>query len=172
MQTSRPRSGFTLLDLFVVILILAAVAGVLMPRVSGRLAAARDTRRLEEIEELRSAIERYHLEHGSYPAANANAAFDGWDVSQDGDLIPALVTLGYLEELPEDPINDDTYHYRYAVFPAGAHGCVGAGPFYVLAISAFETSRCAAQHRGYFKCSGRDWNREFAYVTGGGASFE
>ncbi|MCC7015127.1 MAG: prepilin-type N-terminal cleavage/methylation domain-containing protein [Planctomycetes bacterium] len=166
------RAGFTLIELIVVVLILAVLAGVLVPRVSNRLASARDTRRMEDITALRDAIEQYFLDEGSYPAASSNASFGGWDVSHDGDLIPNLVKGGYLKEVPADPLNDDTYHYRYYVYSNGSYGCVGSGSYYVLGIKNFETQDFATKNTGYFKCTGRDWNTEFDFVTGGGASYQ
>ena len=165
-------AGFTLIELLVVAVILAVLAGVVVPVVSGRLEASRDARRLSDMNAIVSAIEQYYLDNNAYPASNANAAYGGWDVSQDGDLIPDLVKGGYLKDMPADPINDDTYHYRYYLYAKGTAGCVGTGPFYVLGIKNFETPEYKTKSTGYFKCTGRDWNAEFAYVTGGGASFQ
>jgi hypothetical protein len=107
-----------------------------------------------------------------FPPASENASFNGWDVSHDGDFIPELVLAGYLTEPARDPLDDDLHHYRYFVYPKGAGGCVGPGPFYVLGVKAFESADFAARHPGFFECSGRDWSQEFAYVTGGGASYK
>ena len=170
MNSTRSKSGFTLVELVVVILILAVLAGVLVPRVTDRLASARDSRRLQDCQQIQKAIEQYYLDKAAYPAAKQNGAYGGWDVSQDGDLIPELVKTGYLKEAPKDPLNNDTYHYRYYVFAKGTSGCVGPSDFYVLGIKNFETDEFKSKNKGYFKCTGRDWSTEFAWVTGGGAS--
>lgn len=172
MPTPRRRGGFTLLELVVVILILAVLAGVLVPRVSDRIASARDARRMQDITALRDAIEQYYLDKAAYPAASGNASFGGWDVSHDGNLIPTLVTGGYLKEVPKDPLNNDTYHYRYYVYTKNSYGCVGPSSYYVLGIKKFETTDFKTKNTGYFKCTGRDWNTEFEFVTGGGASYQ
>jgi len=166
------RTGFTLMELVVVISILAILAGALIPRVTTRMAAARDARRLSDIQTVRDAIDQYYLEEGRYPAPGKSAAHGGWDVSHDGDMIPELVESGYLREAPRDPVDDDTYHYRYYVYEPGSFGCVSDGAFYVLGVKNFETADFAEKNRGWFRCEERDWGDELAYVTGGGASLK
>ncbi len=166
------QRGFTLIELVVVISILAILSGVLVPRVTNHMKSARDSRRLADIKAIRNAVEQYYLDKGSFPIANTNSAYGGWDVSNDGDFITVLRDYGYLEQMPVDPINDATYHYRYYVYPQGSYNCKGTGSFYVLGIKAFESSDFAAKNKGFFKCDSRDWSSEFAYVTGGGASFK
>ncbi|MCB9913604.1 MAG: hypothetical protein H6828_00480 [Planctomycetes bacterium] len=70
-----------------------------------------------------------------------------------------------------DPLNDETYHYRYHVYPKGAHGCDGETSFYVIGIRNFESESFGAQNSGYFQCDGRNWGEEFAFVTGAGATY-
>lgn len=170
MNKSTARAGFTLIELVVVISILAILAGALIPRVTNRMAQSRDARRLADVRAVKNAVDQYYIDKGYYPAALQNAAYGGWDVSQDGDFIPTLISEGYLQSIPKDPINDDTYQYRYYVYDKGTAGCKSDGKFYVLGIRAFETADMALKNTGYFQCSGRNWASEFAYVTGGGAS--
>jgi len=172
MNRPTPQSGFTLMELVVVVLILSVLGGALVPRLTNRMAASRDARRLSDVRTVRDAIEQYHLDHGRFPAPKKNGSYGGWDVSHDGDFIPELVTQGYLREIPSDPKNDATYHYRYYVYDKGSYGCRGDGPFYVLGVRTFETEDMANENPGYFRCKTRNWSTEFAYVTGGGASAE
>ena len=71
-----------------------------------------------------------------------------------------------------DPIDDATYHYRYYVYNHGSYGCNSKDRFYVLGVRNFESSEFAKKNQGFFRCSGRNWGIEFAYVTGGGAAFK
>ena len=165
MNERASRRGFTFIELVVVISILAILAGALIPRVTERMARARDARRL-------SAIEQYYLDHNQYPEANSNPLYGGWDVSHDEDFIRILRDEGYLAEEARDPINDDTYHYRYYFYSRGSYGWKGESEFFVLGVRNFETADFAKHNKGFFKCSGQDWGNEFAYVTGGGAMMD
>ncbi len=172
MQNLKRKCAFTLIELVVVISILAILSGVLVPRVSNHMKAARDARRLADIKAIRNAVEQYHMDKGEYPRANTNSSYGGWDVSHDGNFVQVLHDTGYLEDPFEDPINDATHHYRYYVYNQGSYGCGSQRKFYVLGVRNFESTDFAKKNQGFFKCSGRNWSNEFAYVTGGGATFK
>ena len=170
MRAARSRKGFSLIELIIVISIIAMLAGVVTPKLSSRMLQARDARRLSDVQTVRGAIEQYYQDKGVYPVANQNGGYGGWDVSHDGNFITALVEEGYLSEMVVDPINDDTYHFRYYVYNNGSYGCVGPEKFYVLGIRNFESTKFVTENSGYFDCTGRNWGNEFDWVTGGGAS--
>jgi len=165
----QKKRGFTLIELVVVISILAILSGVLVPRVKDHMKAAKDAKRLSDIKTIRNAVEQYYMDKGEYPAANTNSTYGGWDVSNDGGFIEVLQETGYLDDVLADPVNDPTYHYRYYLYNSGAYACQGNTKFYVLGIRNFESSDFAKKNKGFFKCAGRNWGNEFAYVTGGGA---
>ena len=166
----RPQ-GFTMIELVVVISILAILSGVIVPRVNSHMKASRDAERLAHVKTLRSTIDQFHMDRGSYPVADSSSTSGGWDVSNDGNFIQVLAESGYITEELVDPINDGRYHYRYYVYESGAYGCSGDRPFFVLGIRHFESHEFANRHRGFFRCPGRNWGNEFAFVTGGGAGF-
>ena len=170
MDLRAPTRGFSLLELILVISILSVLAGAVLPSLSGRLAHSRDVRRLSDIRAVRAAIEQYYADHGTWPEADENPKFGGWDVSHDGGFISALRESGYMSEDARDPVGDKRFHYRYYVYDRGSYGCVGATSFYVLGIREFEADEFATQNSGCFTCTGRDWMEEFDYVTGGGAT--
>ena len=165
-------SGFTLIELVTVVAILAILAGAIVPLVSRHMAHSRDVRRLADMRAVASAIDQYFVDNGRYPEPVVSVAYDGWDVCLDGGFVDALREEGYLPEDAVDPIGDDDYHFRYYAFSKGAYGCVGETDYYVLGITGFEGEDFAAEHAGFFKCKGRDWGLDFAWVTGGGASYE
>lgn len=169
---SALRTGFSLIELVVVMLIMTILAGVVAPRLGSYQERARDTRRMQDLKTVQSAVEQYKLDTGQFPAANTNSSFGGWDVSHDGDFISVLVQEGYLRAPVMDPVSDGTYHFRYYVYNKGSYGCVGADSYYVLGIRNFETQSAIDEFQGAFACTSRDWANEFAFVTGGGASYK
>jgi type II secretory pathway pseudopilin PulG len=167
LSRTRGGVGFSLVDTVVAISILAILAGALVPRVTNRMALARDMRRLADIQTLAEAIGKYRADKGVLPAAQRNASYGDWDVSQDGEFIPDLVKAGYLPAELHDPLDDETYNYRYFVYEPGTDGCKCDQPFYVLGIRAFETVDFALENKGGYTCGSRNWGDEFAYVIGG-----
>lgn len=67
-MTNRPsRRGFTLLEIIVVIIVLALLAGLVAPQIFGRLTEARGTTARTQIELLGTALDNYRLDNGAYP---------------------------------------------------------------------------------------------------------
>jgi general secretion pathway protein G len=70
----RQRSGFTLLELVVVIIVLGLLAGIVAPQISGRLSEAKSTTAKTQIELLSVALDGYRLDNGSYPTSEQGLA--------------------------------------------------------------------------------------------------
>ena len=68
MTQRRPRHGFTLLEIIVVIIVLALLAGLVAPQIFGRLSEARGTTAKTQIELLGTALDNYRLDNGAYPS--------------------------------------------------------------------------------------------------------
>ncbi len=151
------RAGFTLIELVIVMLILATLTGVVVPRVARYQKDARDVRRMTDLRTVQNAIEQYKLEKGVFPAAEQNPSYGGWDVPHDGSFIPTLVQEGYLIEPISDPVGDSTHHFRYYVYDQGSYECAGHVSFYVLGIRNFEGEKARDKFTGGFACTSRDW---------------
>lgn len=159
-------AGISRLDVLLAVALVLVLAFMMIPSLSSRAAARRDARRLEDMQRIEGAIARYWTDHGRFPPAHESADDDGWDVSTDGDFIPALCAGGYLGEVPSDPRNDAQYQYRYRVFAKGSFGCAADGPTYVLGVRDFETAAGRESQQGGFRCPERDFSREFGWVSG------
>jgi len=70
----RRRSGFTLLELIVVIIVLGLLAGLVAPQIIGRLSDAKSTTARTQIELLSVALDGYRLDNGGYPTTEQGLA--------------------------------------------------------------------------------------------------
>jgi general secretion pathway protein G len=85
---SRPgSSGFTLLELLVVMTIVGILAAIAVPALRDSPQRAREAALREDLFTLRSTIDQYHGDKGAYPP----------------DL-QSLVSAGYIRKIPLDPI--------------------------------------------------------------------
>ena len=81
------ESGFTLLELLVVMTIIGILAAIAVPALRDSPQRAREAALKEDLFTMRSVIDQYHGDKGAYPP----------------DL-QTLVTAGYLRKIPTDPM--------------------------------------------------------------------
>jgi len=94
----RRQRGFTFIELLVVVTISALLMGAAMVGYSSISRRSRDTRRRTDMETIRSALELYRSENGSYPLS----------VSEGGSI--SIGGVVYLDPVPSDP-KDGSYVY-------------------------------------------------------------
>ena len=68
MQKRRNQSGFTLLEIIVVVAIIAILAAYIAPKVAGRVDDARISKAKNDIRVLESSLELYKLDNFVYPS--------------------------------------------------------------------------------------------------------
>jgi general secretion pathway protein G len=64
----RSQRGFSLIELLVVIIILGLIAGLVGPRLFGRVGQSKQATARAQIELLGAALDQYRLDIGAYPA--------------------------------------------------------------------------------------------------------
>lgn len=69
MVNRKERKGVTLIELLIVVLILAALSAIAIPRISKSATNAKQNACDTNIDVINSAIEMYNADNGSYPAA-------------------------------------------------------------------------------------------------------
>ena len=115
MHGNRPVRGFTLIELLVVIAIIGVLSSVVLASLNTARERARDSKRVQDIQQVMRAIELYALDNnGAYPPQAVGA--DGCNhVTCMSGLAPVLVPT-YISAMPSDP--DPTWahttaDYRY-----------------------------------------------------------
>ena len=83
-------SGFTLLELMIVISIIIILVSVALPQFQKTIMHARETVLHDDLFKMRSLIDQYAADKGKLPQS-----------------LDDLVSAGYMRELPKDPITDN-----------------------------------------------------------------
>lgn len=94
-NTTGPRRGFTLIELLIVIVIIAAIMGMLLPAVMSAFTSARVAEVTTEIRGLEAAIAQFKAVYGVEPPSRIRlfTAAAGWTTPMMGNVVINGVTL-------------------------------------------------------------------------------
>ena len=101
--------GFTLVEMLLVLVILATLAAIVIPKMAGRSQQAKVTAALTQISSFKQALDSYEVDTGAYPKGG-----------NLGELVSSNVQGWkgpYLDKIPADPWGNN-YTYDYP----GKHG--------------------------------------------------
>jgi len=105
------KRGFTILELLVVMAIIGMLASIIFVALSGIQAKSRDTRRVEDMREIKKALALYYVGTNRFPSASGPTVLDGTDV-----ISTALIDAGAIPAFAGDPVSP-AYDYTYT--PSG-----------------------------------------------------
>ncbi|MFT7517082.1 MAG: prepilin-type N-terminal cleavage/methylation domain-containing protein [Myxococcota bacterium] len=151
------QSGFTIIEMLIVVTILAMLAGILVPVLEDAAKSSRDARRSSDLKSVQASLDSYKRVNGVYPdtsdAWQGDAATFGSFSYDAAGYIPGLVP-NFIPALPKDPAPEfpnattggymyrsDSVDYKFVVndspesYPAG-------NPFFdpTRAVTAWQVS--------------------------------
>jgi general secretion pathway protein G len=95
------QSGFTLIEIMVVVVILAVLGALVVPKILENVDKARVTRAASDIRAIQTALDLYRLDNFKYPTSEQGLQAL---VKQPADpTITNYRSEGYLPSLPKDP---------------------------------------------------------------------
>ena len=126
MTVHRIRSGFTLVEILIAVVILGILAAIVIPQFTNASESAKASSLVSQLQTIRSQLELYQVQHnGMYPVLD-DVDGDGelWDrltmkTDVDGNLDATGDYGPYLQQPPVNPFEDS------ATFGAGAGDGVG-----------------------------------------------
>ncbi len=93
----KTNKGFTLIELLVVIAIIGLLATVVMTSLNSARKKGRDARRVEDINQMKTALELYYDSKGYYPSTASGTN--------------ELVNAEFMSTIPKDP-QGNVYQYK------------------------------------------------------------
>lgn len=115
------KSGFTIVELLIVIVVIAILAAISIVAYTGIQQRGRDSQRKSDLASIGKAIELYHADNGVYPMTG------GWctqisNPSRGSGFSAAFqaAIAEYMPRIPFDPLYAETYQdYFYIRNPSG-----------------------------------------------------
>jgi general secretion pathway protein G len=105
------HTGFTLIELMIVIVILGLLAGIIMPKILDRPEQARRMKARVDIRNIESALALFKTDTGRFPTTS-----EGLEVLVSNPGIKGYNTNGYLDKTPLDPWGN-----KYVYLSPGSH---------------------------------------------------
>ena len=121
MKNKIKQSGFTLIELLVVIAIIGLLSSVVLSSLKSARMKARDARRIEDLRQIRLALDLFFDSNRYYPQSGCGWDCNGYRYSYDSSWNSLATDLApYIRSLSKDPLNsscppwsDGCYSYAY-----------------------------------------------------------
>lgn len=102
MKTPNRTSGFSLIEIMVVLLIIGIMASMVAPQILGNQEEAQLKKAAVDIQQLESALEMYKLKNNNFPTTEQG--LDALVTMPTIDPIPRnYPEAGFIKRLPDDP---------------------------------------------------------------------
>lgn len=119
MRTRKMRSAFTLIELLMVMVVLAVLAAIVIPKFMSRNQQAKEAALMSDLKILRNAVASFQADTGYYPATltaltSTTAPATGLDNTDTSQTITSTSWHGpYLQatSAPNDPVSGSAFTY-------------------------------------------------------------
>jgi general secretion pathway protein G len=127
-MNKQAATGFTLIEILVVVVIIGILGAVIVPQLLGRPDQARITAAKSDIRSLANALDIYRLDNFSYPSTEQG--LEALVAAPSGFPEPKNYNPdGYIKKLPTDPWGSPYIYERsevgFALFSLGGDGAEG-----------------------------------------------
>lgn len=109
-------SGFTLIELIIVIGVIGVLAGGLLIVINpiAQIQKAHDAQRKSDLGQIQRALEQYYNDNNAYPLTTGSGGTPKWSII---DASSGTISFGsswgnYIQKVPQDPIAGRTYAYK------------------------------------------------------------
>ncbi|WP_396586493.1 type II secretion system major pseudopilin GspG [Bermanella sp. R86510] len=121
----RKQSGFTLIEIMVVLAILAGLVAMVAPNIIGEAGAARVKTAKAEMSNIGQALDMYKLDNYTYPSTSQG--IEALVSKPSGSPEPKNYKKGgYMKKLPSDPWGNPYLYFakggKYEIISLGADG--------------------------------------------------
>ena len=143
----RKESGFTIIELLIVIAIIGILATLVLTNFQGAQAKGRDTVRKNDINSLYQKLEEYYNENGSYineeiTVDNASTLFPGIDegavTDEDGQIIVTTFNVTPSDGTEPTPTVSNTPGEEYNLVLWGDPLCAAGGTCTKYVLAAYQ----------------------------------
>ena len=137
MWAKQKQSGFTIVELLIVIVVIGILAAITIVAYNGVQQRARDAQRKQDVATITKALELYYTDNGRYPNSSGSTSINNsWSTTADSSWTNLANQLAsYVNTLPRDPISkqmgagafpwNDPQGYDYSYYSAPGY-CVNA----------------------------------------------
>ena len=114
-RPARAVTGFTLIEIMVVVVIIGLLAAAIAPQIMNQLSKAEVNRARQDIRQVETALNVYRLDNYRYP--NTDEGLQALVTNPGEAVAPNWQRGGYLKALPMDP-----WRRPYIYLNPGQHG--------------------------------------------------
>lgn len=111
MWAKNKQSGFTIVELLIVIVVIGILAAITIAAYNGAQQRGRDAQRKSDVATIAKALELYYADNGSYPSTICTLGVgckinSGWNTTADTSWsnFEAQLVPRYISKLPQDPL--------------------------------------------------------------------